>query len=54
MIARPELTLAGVVLDSPEARALAGFYLRLVGWEVEQNEPGWVKLRAPAGGPLSM
>jgi hypothetical protein len=30
---------------------LAGFYHRLLGWEVEQDEPDWVKLRAPDGGP---
>lgn len=47
----PRLTLSGIVLDSPDARALAGFYRRLLGWEVEQDEPHWVKLRAPAGGP---
>jgi catechol 2,3-dioxygenase-like lactoylglutathione lyase family enzyme len=38
-------------LDSPEASALAGFYRRLLGWAVEQDEPGWVKLRSPDGGP---
>jgi hypothetical protein len=47
----PRLTLSGVVLDSPDARALAAFYRRLLGWTMEQNEPDWVKLRAPDGGP---
>jgi hypothetical protein len=47
----PRLQLSGVVLDSPEARELAGFYQRLLGWTVEQDEPGWVKLRSPVGGP---
>jgi catechol 2,3-dioxygenase-like lactoylglutathione lyase family enzyme len=45
------MTLSGVVLDAPDARELAAFYRRLLGWEVEQDEPGWVKLRAPGGGP---
>ena len=45
------MMLSGVVLDSPDARELAGFYHRLLGWEVEQDEPDWVKLRAPDGGP---
>ena len=45
------MTLSGVVLDSPDARALAGFYRRLLGWEIEQDEPGWVKLSSPDGGP---
>lgn len=46
----PGLVLSGVVLDAPDAGALAGFYRRLLGWAVEQDEPGWVKLRAPDGG----
>ena len=46
----PRLTLSGVVLDSPDAGRLADFYLRLLGWDVEQDEPGWVKLRSPDGG----
>lgn len=45
------LTLSGIVLDSPDAATLAGFYRRLLGWPVEQDEPGWVKLRSPVGGP---
>ena len=47
----PQMTLAGIVLDSPDARVLAAFYHRLLGWEVEQDEPDWVKLTAPDGGP---
>lgn len=47
----PRLALSGVVLDSPDASELAGFYRRLLGWTVEQDEPGWVKLRSPSGGP---
>lgn len=46
----PRLTLSGVVLDSPDAGTLADFYRRLLGWAVEQDEPGWVKLRSPSGG----
>lgn len=51
MTQRPRMDLSGIVLESPDARELAGFYQRLFGWEVEQDEPGWMKLRAPAGGP---
>jgi catechol 2,3-dioxygenase-like lactoylglutathione lyase family enzyme len=40
----------GVVLDSPDARELAGFYQRLLGWPVRSNEPGWVTLVPPNGG----
>jgi catechol 2,3-dioxygenase-like lactoylglutathione lyase family enzyme len=46
----PRMTLAGVVLDSPDARELAAFYRRLLGWTVVQDEPGWVKLDPPDGG----
>jgi hypothetical protein len=46
----PVLRLTGVVLDSPDARALAGFYRQLLGWEIGQDESGWVTLRAPHGG----
>jgi catechol 2,3-dioxygenase-like lactoylglutathione lyase family enzyme len=51
MVQTPRMTLTGVVLDSPNARTLADFYRRLLGWTVEQNEPDWVKLRGPNGGP---
>jgi catechol-2,3-dioxygenase len=47
----PRMSLSGIVLDSPDAGSLADFYRRLLGWTVEQDEPGWVKLRAPDGGP---
>ncbi len=49
----PRLALSGVVLDSPDAGALADFYRSLLGWETEQDEPGWVRLRALVfGGPI--
>ena len=51
MVRTPRMTLSGIVLDSPDAQELAAFYRRLLGWTVEQDEPGWVKLSAPGGGP---
>jgi catechol 2,3-dioxygenase-like lactoylglutathione lyase family enzyme len=51
MDSRPHMTLSGIVLDSPDANELAAFYQRLLGWNVLQDEPGWVKLGAPNGGP---
>jgi len=48
---RPPMTLSGVVLDSPDARVLAGFYQRLLGWSVRDDEPEWVVLEAPRGVP---
>jgi catechol 2,3-dioxygenase-like lactoylglutathione lyase family enzyme len=51
MTERPRFSLSSVVLDAPDAAALADFYRRLLGWEAEQEESDWVKLRAPGGGP---
>ena len=51
MASRPSMKLSGVVLDAPDAHELAAFYRRLLGWAVEQDEPGWMKLSAPDGGP---
>ena len=45
------MTLSGTVLDAPDARELAEFYRRLLGWTVDKDEPGWVTLRPPDGGP---
>jgi catechol 2,3-dioxygenase-like lactoylglutathione lyase family enzyme len=47
---RPRMALTGVVLDSPDARELASFYQRLLGWDVKADEPDWVVLRSPDGG----
>jgi predicted enzyme related to lactoylglutathione lyase len=45
------MTLTAAVLDAPDPRELADFYGQLLGWNVEQDEPDWVTLRAPGGGP---
>lgn len=50
MTAIPPIGLSATVLDAPDARALADFYRRLLGWIVETDEPGRVHLRAPEGG----
>ncbi|MFF8314509.1 VOC family protein [Streptomyces lydicus] len=47
---RPRFSLATVVLDYPDAHALAGFYRALLGWEVKLSDADWVLLRNPAGG----
>ena len=47
---RPRLTIAATVLDAPDARELAAFYERLLGWDRVADEPTWVMLRPPAGG----
>jgi catechol 2,3-dioxygenase-like lactoylglutathione lyase family enzyme len=47
---RPTLSLTAVVLDSADARELAAFYVRLLGWPVRSDDPDWVTLTAPDGG----
>ena len=39
-----------VVLDCPDARALAEFYAKLLGWSITCSEPDWVLMRDPSGG----
>ena len=51
MTAQPRLTLTATVLDAPEPGALAAFYQRLLGWEIRAQEPDWVALAGPGGGP---
>jgi predicted enzyme related to lactoylglutathione lyase len=45
-----KMNLAGVVLDSPDPRKLADFYVRLLGWTIVDYEPDWAKLEPPGGG----
>jgi catechol 2,3-dioxygenase-like lactoylglutathione lyase family enzyme len=44
------MTLSTVVLDAPDAVALADFYRRLLGWAVERAEADWVKIVPLDGG----
>lgn len=47
---RPRIELAATVLDSPDARELAAFYQRLLGWQdVNDAEDYWVMMRSPDG-----
>ena len=50
MSTSPGLKIALVTLNSPNPPALAGFYSRLLGWEVGTEEPEWADLRNPDGG----
>lgn len=43
------ITLAGVVLDSPDPRALADFYSRLLGWPIDGYDSGWSSVKNPNG-----
>ena len=43
------MKLSATALDAPDARELAGFYRRLLGWEVATDEPDYVRPVWPAG-----
>ncbi|SFQ41764.1 hypothetical protein SAMN05421810_10760 [Amycolatopsis arida] len=44
-------TFGSVVLDCPDAPALARFYGELLGWSTPEGGDGWWTLTNPAGGP---
>src|SRR5688572_33278004 len=48
---RPWSDLSATVLDTPDPRALAAFYCELLGFVVRMDEPEWVSIGPPAGGP---
>ena len=49
-MAPPAMRISATVLNAPDARALAAFYERLLGWTRVADEPNWVKLTPPGGG----
>ena len=50
MTQQPRMRLSTVVLDAPDARELADFYRRLLGWEIKVDEGDWVLLERPDDG----
>lgn len=46
--------LASTVLSTRDAKALAGFYRSFLGWDVVDDQEGWVKLRQPGGGGVAL
>ena len=50
MTSRPALTVTTVNIGAPDARELAEFYMRLLGWEVLDAEPDWIMLRGEGAG----
>jgi catechol 2,3-dioxygenase-like lactoylglutathione lyase family enzyme len=44
------MRVSAATLSSPDANALAGFYARLLGWPVVDEDQGWVRIRPPSGG----
>lgn len=50
-ITAPTPLLDLVVLDCPDAHALAGFYRAVLGWEIEDaSADDWVTIAPPGGG----
>ncbi len=46
-----QFRVAEFTISSPEPRKLARFYSAMLGWEITTDEPGWVMLKNPDGGP---
>jgi predicted enzyme related to lactoylglutathione lyase len=53
MTDRPRFTLVSAVLGSPDPRALATFYEKLLGWPRKTDDDDWVTLRPETGPGLS-
>lgn len=47
---RPRLSVVATTLDAPDARALASFYQKLLGWQRVRDKPSFVGLRPLSGG----
>jgi catechol 2,3-dioxygenase-like lactoylglutathione lyase family enzyme len=43
------MRISAAVLSARDARELAYFYSRLLGWTVVEDYPGWVRVRHPSG-----
>jgi catechol 2,3-dioxygenase-like lactoylglutathione lyase family enzyme len=50
---RPRIDLISTVLGTPDPRALATFYEKLLGWPRGSNDEDWVTLRPGSGPGLS-
>jgi catechol 2,3-dioxygenase-like lactoylglutathione lyase family enzyme len=49
-MSRPRTRVSAVTLSSPDTRALAAFYERLLGWTRVDDSGRWVRIRPPSGG----
>jgi catechol 2,3-dioxygenase-like lactoylglutathione lyase family enzyme len=50
MAGAPKVRWTGVCIDCTDAEELAGFYARLLGWEITHASGDWYQLRNPEGG----
>lgn len=49
MQGRSQAAYWGVVLEAPDASALAHFYKRLLGWKIAKDESDWATVSPPDG-----
>jgi catechol 2,3-dioxygenase-like lactoylglutathione lyase family enzyme len=58
MTRRPAMSVTAVTISAPDPRALAAFYMRLLGWNLTAEDPprpghppedGWAQVRPPEG-----
>jgi catechol 2,3-dioxygenase-like lactoylglutathione lyase family enzyme len=47
---RPALRVETVNIDCADAAAMAGFYGRLLGWEISHRDDDFILIRDPTGG----
>lgn len=51
MAQRPTIRWTTLTLDCTDADEMAGFYSRVLGWQItDRDDGGWVQLRDPDGG----
>ncbi|MEV6592773.1 VOC family protein [Streptomyces acidicola] len=50
----PRAKVSTVVLDAHDAHELADFYVRLLGYEVREDEPHWELIGPPDGDGVSL
>ena len=48
---KPSLRLETINIDCADAEAMAGFYTRLLGWEITHRDGDFILMRDPRGGP---
>jgi hypothetical protein len=47
----PNIQIGAINMDCADARAMADFYTRLLGWEIAWHDHDFILLRDPDGGP---
>jgi predicted enzyme related to lactoylglutathione lyase len=50
-MSKVHFSVDGFTLSSPDPKRLAEFYSAMLGWEITDDQPDWVVLTNPFGGP---